>query len=152
MALNEFAEIVTWPPTHYVYIERSGPFQETAPKAWTELHALMDLIAGEYSVVGMMSLYKTDPEMIYRAGAILSHAVTELPPGMQYLHFEGGKYTRYTLNGSYSQLPQASGRVFQLIKESNLDRRDDFNIEQYVNDPRTTAEEDLITHILIPTK
>jgi len=30
--------------------------------------------------------------------------------------------------------------------------RDDFCIEHYVTDPRVTPEDQLVTHILIPTK
>jgi effector-binding domain-containing protein len=30
--------------------------------------------------------------------------------------------------------------------------RDDFAIENYMNDPRATPEDQLITHILIPTE
>lgn len=31
MKLTEQPEIVTWPETHYVFIEKAGPFQTTAP-------------------------------------------------------------------------------------------------------------------------
>ena len=32
--LTPTPETVTWPETHYVYIEKVGPFQNNAPQAW----------------------------------------------------------------------------------------------------------------------
>jgi effector-binding domain-containing protein len=55
------------------------------------------------------------------------------------------------LTGPYADLPQASGRVFEIVSEKQIQLRDDFCIENYKNDPRTTPEEQLITEILIPT-
>jgi effector-binding domain-containing protein len=54
------------------------------------------------------------------------------------------------LTGPYSQLPEASRRAFELAKEHKLSLREDFNIENYVNDPRTTPEDQLVTEILFP--
>jgi effector-binding domain-containing protein len=55
------------------------------------------------------------------------------------------------LTGPYSQLPEASGRVFHIVAEKKIPVRDDFCIENYANDPRTTPEPQLMTAILIPT-
>ena len=38
MKLSEEPTIIHWPETHYVFIEKVGPFQNTAPGAWQELH------------------------------------------------------------------------------------------------------------------
>ena len=45
-------------------------------------------------------------------------------------------------------LPEACGRVFLIVAEKKIPQRDDFCIENYVNDPRTTPEDQLITEIL----
>ena len=74
-----------------------------------------------------------------------------LPAGLRYSKFEGGKYSRFVLTGSYSNLPQASGRVFEIVSEKKLKLRGDYCIEHYANDPKTTPEEQLVTEILIPT-
>ena len=34
MNLTEVPETVTWPETHYVFVEKIGPFQTNAPQAW----------------------------------------------------------------------------------------------------------------------
>ena len=97
-----------------------------------------------------MSLYKRGPK-IYRAGVSLAGAPRNLPENMKYEKFKGGKYSRFVLTGPYSHLPEASGRVFEVVEEKKIPLRDDFCIENYVNDPRTTPEEQLMTEILIPT-
>jgi DNA gyrase inhibitor GyrI len=150
MKLTEQPEIVTWPETHYVFIERIGPFQNTAPQAWQDLHQFVPGISAQNKIGGYISLYKAAPN-IYRAGVSLAVAPKSLPDGLMYEKFNGGKYSRFVLTGPYSDLPAASGRVFQLVSEKHIQLRDDYCIENYVNDPRTTDEQQLITEILIPT-
>ncbi len=117
MKLTQEPEIVTWPEMHYIFIEKIGPFQDTAGQAWQELAA--------------------EPK--------------NLPEKLTYEKFKGGKYSRFVLTGSYSNLPEASGRVFEIVAEKKIQVRDDFYIENYANDPRTTPEDQLVTEILIPT-
>jgi len=75
----------------------------------------------------------------------------KLPDGMSYEKFPGGKYSRFILTGPYSNLPEASGRAHKLVAEKHIPLRDSYNIENYVNDPRVTPEDKLITEILFPT-
>jgi DNA gyrase inhibitor GyrI len=150
MNLTQEPEVVNWPETHYVFIEKTGPFQETAPKAWQEMQKLIPKISESNKVNGFMALYKRGPKL-YRAGVSVAGAPKNLPEGMRYEKFAGGKYSKFVLTGSYANLPQASGRVFELVEEKKIQVRDDFCIENYVNDPRTTPEDQLVTQILIPT-
>jgi effector-binding domain-containing protein len=55
------------------------------------------------------------------------------------------------LTGSYENLGPASGRVWATVAEKKIEVRDDFAIENYLNDPRSAPPEQLITHIMIPT-
>jgi DNA gyrase inhibitor GyrI len=150
MNLTEEPEIVNWPETHYVFIKKIGPFMKNAPQAWQELHSVVPAIGAKNQITGYFSLYKMGPD-VYRAGVSVAAPPVELPEGLEYERFAGGKYSRFVLTGSYSQLPEASGRVWQLANEKKIPLRDDFAVENYVNDPRTTPEEQLITEILIPT-
>ncbi|MGA7623594.1 MAG: GyrI-like domain-containing protein [Candidatus Acidiferrales bacterium] len=150
MNLTQTPEIVNWPETHYVYLEKIGPFQNTAPQAWQELQTFWGKISEHNKITGFMSLYKVEPK-IYRAGVSLDVAAKDLPAPLAYTRFKGGKYSRFVLTGAYSQLPEASGRVFQTVAARKIPVRDDFCIENYLNDPRTTPEPQLITQILIPT-
>ncbi|MGA2216698.1 MAG: GyrI-like domain-containing protein [Terracidiphilus sp.] len=149
MNLTEEPEIVQRPESHYVFIERTGPFMKIAPQAWQELHQLKFLISERNKVVGAMALYKMPN--IYRAGFVLAGAPEGLPKEVQYERFEGGQYSRFVLTGPYSDLPQASGRVWEIVSRRNMFVRDEFAIENYANDPMNTPEDKLITEILIPT-
>ena len=150
MNLIEVPETVTWPETHYVFVEKIGPFQTNAPQAWQTLHRFVPAIAEHNQINGYMSLYKIGPK-IYRAGLSLAALPVKLPPEISYMEFSGGKYSRFVLTGPYSDLARASGRVVEIIAESSLPLREDYFIENYVNDPRKTPEDQLITEILIPT-
>ena len=150
LQLTEVPEVVNWPETHYVFIERVGPFQNTAPQAWQQMHQLVPRLLEQYKITGYLSLYKVAPQ-IYRAGVALAAAPQDLPEGVAYETFPGGKYSRFVLTGPYSNLPEACGRVFQIVADTKLPVRDDFGIENYVTDPRTTPEEQLVTQILVPT-
>jgi len=149
LKLSTQPETVSWPHTHYVFIEKIGPFQNNAPQAWQEFQQLIPAISEHNRIVSFFSLYKVGPQ-IYRAGVGLTEKPTNLPAGLQYCLFPGGKYARFTLTGPYSNLPEASGRVFQIIAELKVSVREDFHIENYVNDPKSTPESDLITQILVP--
>jgi effector-binding domain-containing protein len=133
-----------------VFVEAVGPFQQNAPKAWQTAHTLLPALAARNKIIGNMSLYKVE-EKIYRAGFALADAPVELPEGLRYEKFEGGKYMSFVLTGSYAQMPQACGRVFELVRKRELPVRDGFFVENYVNDPRMTSEDELITEIQIPT-
>lgn len=150
MNLTEEPEIVEWPETHYVFVEKIGPFMTNAPAAWQEMHRNVPAIAEKNQISRYFSLYKMGPDT-YRAGVSVAAPPAELPEGIRYERFEGGKYSKFVLTGPYSLLPQASGRVWQLAGEKKIPQRDDFAVEHYANDPRTTPEDQLITEILIPT-
>lgn len=152
MDFKEKAEIVDWPETHFVYVEKIGPFQETAPAAWQRLHQLIPSILENNKITQYTSQYKIDPKkMVYRAGVATADKPIKLPDGLAYTKFAGGKYVCFVLKGSYAQLPVACGRAFEIFAQKKYSRRDDFCLENYVNNPKSTPEDQLITEILIPT-
>jgi hypothetical protein len=67
MNLTQEPEIVTWPETQYVFLEKMGPFENTAPQASKTLHPLVSGISEHRKITGYRSLYKVQPE-IDRAG------------------------------------------------------------------------------------
>ena len=151
MNLTEQPQTLTWPGNHYVYLERVGHFQTNAPQAWQDFLPLVAKIAEHNQIVGVMSLYKMGPQ-IYRAGVAVAAPPQQLPHGLGYLEFAGGKFSRFVLTGPYSDLGPATGRVMEIVSEIGLPLRDDWFIENYVNDPTTTPEEELVTEILVPTR
>lgn len=150
MNLNEHPELVTFPPMHFVFVERVGPFKDNAPAAWQEVHALVPAISENNRITGGMALYKMGSKL-YRAGFSIAGPPVRLPEGLKYENFRGGKYLRFELTGPYSDLPEASDRAWGVVTEKKIELRDDFAIENYMNDPKTTPPEELITHIMIPT-
>jgi effector-binding domain-containing protein len=100
-------------------------------------------------ITGYTSLFKVGPK-IYRAGVSLAAEPKNLPANLKYEKFKGGKYSRFVLTGPYSNLPEACRRVFEIVAEKKISMRDDYCVENYTNDPRTTPEEQLVTEILIP--
>ncbi|MGC1461350.1 MAG: GyrI-like domain-containing protein [Terracidiphilus sp.] len=151
MKLTEEPEMVDWPETHYVYIEKVGPFMETAPSAWQSAHSLAPAIGEHNQITGYMSFYKRGPK-VYRACFSLAAPPQRLPEAFEYEKFGGGKYSRFVLTGSFSELPAASGRVFEIVAEKGIKMREEFCIEHYVIDPRTTPEDQNRVEILIPTE
>jgi len=112
-------------------------------------HTFVPALSEHNKITGYTSLYKMGPK-IYRAGFALAAAPEQLPEGLQYEKFAGGNYSRFVLTGPYTELPQASGRVWVIAGEK-IQVRDDFAVENYVNDPRVTPADQLVTEILIPT-
>ena len=150
MNLNEHPELITQSAMHYVFVERVGPFMQNAGAAWLEAHKLAPSLREANNVTGYMALYKVGPK-IYRAGFSIDAEPVKVPQGMKYERVPEGKYVRFVLTGPYTDLPQASGRVWEIVGEKKLEVRDDFAIENYVNDPSVTPPDQLITHIMIPT-
>jgi effector-binding domain-containing protein len=144
-------EPIHFPEMHYVFIEKRGSIPANAGLAWTQLHALIPAITEHNQVIGYMSLYKMDEE-IYRAGVALAAAPQQLPAGLAYAKFAGGNYRKFVLTGPYAQLPHATCQAVGTIRENDIRLREDFNIEHYVTDPRTTPEEQLLTEILFPVE
>jgi DNA gyrase inhibitor GyrI len=153
MNLTREPETVNWPESHYVFIEKIGPFQNTAPEAWNRVHKLVPEVSTNNKITGYMSLYKFKPEMTYRAGLALAAKPVHLPQGLAYELFEGGKYARFVLTGPYSDLPEACGIVFKVVEDKKMKTRDGaFYIENYANDPsKLDPGEQPVIQILIPT-
>ncbi len=151
MNLTLEPEIVIWPETHYIFVEKIGPFQDTAQQAWMELIKIVPRIEEHNKITGRLSLYKVGPK-IYRAGVSVEAATApqNVPEGLQYQKFDGGRYSRFVLTGPYGELPQATRQVFETVAEKKLSVRDDWGIENYVTDPMTTPMDKNITEILVP--
>jgi len=149
MNLTQEPEIVNFPAAHYVFVEKTGDFHTIAPQAWKSVQPFAPELSKKNKITGALSLYKIGPKM-YRAGFTLADAPEHLPDGLAYEKIAGGKYARFVHTGSYSELPAASGQVWKAVEDKKLALRDDYAIENYVNDPQKTPEDQLITQILVP--
>lgn len=156
--LSTEAIIKTTQPAHLVFIEKRGAFEKNAPLAWQEFLPL--LIAHFHtneiqSVVGLGHIDKSlqgDDACIYQAGILLAEKPANLPNDLSYRLLPAQTYACYTLKGAYSQLANVYPQVFEMLHRTHHRIQDDFCMEIYLNDPRTTPEADLRTEILIPIK
>lgn len=141
---------VDFPAGHYVFLERIGNIPANAPQAWHAVQAMAPKIGAHNQITGAAAFYKP-AKGIYRAGFLLAAPPVDLPEGLSYEKAGGGKYVRFTLTGPFDQLPEANSRAFAVVAEKKIPLRDDFNIEHYLTDPRTTPAEENVTAILFPT-
>jgi DNA gyrase inhibitor GyrI len=147
--LTQEPDTIDFPAAHYVFIERVGNIPANAPQAWQTFEKFMPGLMQHNQVTGAAAFYKPT-KGIYRAGFLLSAPPVNLPSGLTYEKTAGGKYARFTLTGPFDQLPEANTRVFGIVAEKKIALRDDFNIENYITDPRTTPPDQNITAILLP--
>lgn len=151
IALTAQPRPVHFPATYYLFIEKRGSIQANARQAWAELQSRIPEIAQQNKITGFLSLVKVR-EGIYRAGVSLAVPPKILPEGLAYQRLAGGKYRKFILRGSYAQLPEACRVAMKTLIDNGERVRNDFAIENYVNDPQTTPEYDLITEILFPVE
>jgi predicted transcriptional regulator YdeE len=149
MSASDLIDVVSWAETHYVYVEKDGPFMQTAQQAWQQVHTFAAALSAHNQITGAFAMYKMDPPT-YRAGFRIAAPAVKLPAGLTYVKTEAGKFARYVVKGSYSQLPVESGKAWEEFGKSGLPSRNAMAIENYANDPKTTPEDQLITEILMP--
>ncbi len=155
MNLTPEFEAVTRPLTHYVYLEKRGPFAEVAPPLWNELLPLIQRIEQQEirEYLGVSGVDKSRPgedAMIYQAGVALARKPDNPPTGLAHKSIKAGKYARFLLIGPYSQIWMAFDRIFKTLAEKQVELRPEFCIENYLNDPRVTPEDRLQTELLVP--
>ncbi len=152
MELNLNAQKKIWPVSHYLFLEKTGPFMETAPKCWQEFRAIIDPLLPELKMKSMASLYKINPEMVYRAGVMLEEKPDFEIPGLRYELFEGGTYLNYLFKGNYSEIPEACGKVFDDLHTKRIEMAHNWGIENYLSNPEKTPPDENLVEILIPVK
>ena len=155
MNLSPEFETVTRPLTHFVFLETQGPFPEVAPPLWDKLLPLVPRLDEQHILeyLGLSGIDKTkvgEETMIYQAGVVVPGELRKLPAGLRHRAVKSGKYARFLLTGPYTQIWMAFDRIFQTLAEAKVELRPEFCIENYVNDPRVTPEDQLRTELLVP--
>jgi AraC family transcriptional regulator len=148
-------EPVVRPLTHYVFLEKRGPFAEVAPPLWNDFMPFLQRINQHHvrEFLGVSGVDKSRPgedAMIYQAGVALADNPGDLPAGLQQRSIKSGKYARWVLTGPYTQIWPAFDRIFKTLAETKTELRPEFCIENYLNDPTVTPEAQLKTELLVP--
>lgn len=156
MNLTENFEIVTRPITHYVFLEKHGPFAEVAPPTWDEMFPLIASQVDPKRITEFLGLSGVDrsklgeDSMIYQAGVAVSEPPSSPLKGLQYRTIEAGKYARFVLIGPYNHIWPAFDHIFKKLAENTVELREECCIENYLNDPKVTPEDQLQTELLLP--
>jgi AraC family transcriptional regulator len=155
MNLSAEFEPVSRPLTNYVFLEKHGPFAEVAPPLWNDLMPLLGKLDQQQvrEYLGLSGIDKSkigEDTMIYQAGVTLAQEPEKLPDGLQHRVIKAGKYARFLLTGPYSHIWMAFNHIFKTLSEKRVTLRPEFCIENYLNDPRVTPEDQLQTELLVP--
>ena len=140
----------------------TGPYQESAPRAWRHLWSNVnaDLVLRDKvrRVIGygLDNPAQTAPDKIrYRANVVFADA-TDLKPldGIETDTIPGGDYMIHRMQGAYSQMPATFGRLFEEITTVRGLEPDFCRpfLEIYLNSPDDTTPDELLTDLCIPVK
>jgi predicted transcriptional regulator YdeE len=149
-------EVVEFPKSDYLYIEKIGSFMTTAPLAWQELHGIIHEKLDPTLICSMAGLSRVEDEKsTYQAGVFVSALFdpNTLPEGVQHRRVPHGKFLKFLLAGSYSLLAEAYPLAFERRAEGGYQERDEgaFAMEIYLNNPSTEPNEALLqTEIYLP--
>lgn len=156
MSLTMKPEVINRSEKDFIYIEKQGDFKETAPASWREIFPLTNGHIEKNKIQGCVALSniqkdsKGDELMIYQAGFEVTEKPTIIPKGTTYRKIPGGKFARFVLKGPYTEINHAFHVVMDVLEKEHYELRSDFCIENYLNDPTDTPEDQLLTEILVP--
>ncbi len=142
-------------PLRVAYVRHIGPYMECG-KAWQTLFAQ----AGQQGLIGADALRigighdnpDVTPAEKLRYDACLTVGDQAQPSGeLQVKEIPGGEYAIVTHRGSYAGLPGVYRGIFHdWLPGSGRALRHAPCFEVYVNNPNSTADENLITEIYVP--
>ncbi len=88
--------------------------------------------------------------MIYQAGVTLHSSPRTPISGLMSRKLGGGTYARFLLTGPYVQVWPAFNEMFRTLAERKVSLRREFCVENYLNDPKVTPEDQLQSELLVP--
>lgn len=156
--LTEKPEIISRPETViYTLREEGGHFPEIAPIAWQKFLGILgqekqDVSQSEFLGISYIEETNLNEQHIYKVAL-------SAPPNKN-LSFKSlrkevlpaAKYLKFTLKGSYQGVWPSFDRIYKFINESEFELANGPCLENYINDPNTTPEKDLLTELLVPVK
>ena len=149
-------EILDFPASNFAYLEAIGPFLVTAPTTWRSFYPISQEVVPKEAIKYMAGLSlideskSGDEKYIYQAGLFLNEGAGTEFPGLRFREIPSGKFARFHLYGTYSQLPHAYPLAISRLMENGIELRKEFSMEIYLNTPGNAKEEDLVTDIYLP--
>lgn len=149
---NEFeVQIVQRPAVGVQALRHDGP-AATIPHTFSRL---VD-IAGNRSTGIWYGIIEGDhegPEGCAYYAAVSEAGDTLLDPAMVAMTIPGGLYAKYLLQGPYTQINAVlTALCTNWLPASGYEADDRPSLEAYLNSPHNTAQQDLLTELLIPVR
>ena len=144
------------PARRLVGLAHTGPYIEI-DRTFTQVSAICaarNLWPEVRSMIGVyFDMPGTRPDAELRSFAGVEYLGAELPEGLQAQDLPAGKVAVLTHKGPYTGLAAAYDSLFGgWLPGSGEEPADRPCYEIYLNDPRTTAPEDLLTEICLPLR
>jgi effector-binding domain-containing protein len=153
---DPFGEQVTMTEKTIVYFEGSGLWDsafETIVDAFKSVYRAMDKLGAKPDGAPMTIYTATDDNGFqFQAAVPVAQAPASPPQGdIKVGKSPTGTALKFVHRGSYDEMDTTYEAIAHHLEEKNLEAKDLF-VEQYVKDPVTTPEDDLVIEIYVPLK
>ena len=153
---DQFGEQVTLTEKTIVYFEGSGQWDsafETIVAALKAVYGAMEKLGAKPDGAPMTIYTATDDTGFQFQAAV---PVAQAPASPRRTDIKVGKSPagtalKFVHRGSYDEMDMTYEAIAHHLEERNLEAKDLF-LEQYMRDPVTTPEEDLVVEIYVPLK
>jgi effector-binding domain-containing protein len=153
---DPFGEQVMMTEKTIVYLESSGLWDsafETIVDAFKSVYGAMEKLGAKPAGAPMTIYTATDDNGFqFQAAVPLAQAPASPPQGdIKVGKSPTGTALKFVHRGSYDEMDTTYEAIAHHLEEKNLEAKDLF-IEQYMKDPVTTPEDDLVIEIYVPLK
>jgi effector-binding domain-containing protein len=153
---DPFGEEVTMPERTIIYFAGSGLWDsafETIVGAFKSVYGALDKL-GVKGNGSPMTIYTAtdDTGFQFQAAVPLAQAPATPPTGdIKIGKSPTGKALKFVHRGSYDAMDTTYEAITNYLDEKRLEAKDLF-VEQYLKDPVTTPEDDLVIEVYVPLK
>jgi effector-binding domain-containing protein len=153
---DPFGEQVTMTARTIVYYEGSGAWDsafETIVEAFKSVYDAMDKLGAKPDGAPMTIYTATsDTGFEFQAAVPVARAPASPPRSdIKVGKSPAGTALKFVHRGSYDEMDTTYEAIAHHLEEKNLEAKDLF-VEQYMKDPVTTPEDDLVVEIYVPLK
>jgi effector-binding domain-containing protein len=153
---DPFGEQVTMTERTIVYLEGSGAWDsafETIVEAFKSVYDAMDKLGAKPDGAPMTIYTATsDTGFQFQAAVPIAQAPASPPPSdIKVGKSPAGTALKFVHRGSYDEMDTTYEAIAHHLEERNLEAKDLF-VEQYMKDPVTTPDDDLVVEIYVPLK
>jgi len=153
---DPFGEEVTMAETTIIYLSGSGLWDsafETIVSAFKSVYGAMDKLGAKPNGAPMTIYTATDDTGFqFQAAVPVAQAPATLPEGdVKVGKSPIGTALKFMHRGSYEAMDTTYEAITHYLDERRLEAKDLF-VEQYLKDPVTTPEDDLVIEVYVPLK